>query len=93
MAETKILVVDDDPKILERFEEFLSKEGYAVETAKNGEIALEMLDRDYFDVALIDLNMPKMDGMTPSSTWSTTTPTPWASSSPDMPPFGMPWMR
>jgi len=64
MAETKILVVDDDPKILERFDEFLSKEGYTVETAKNGEIALEMLDHDFYDVALIDLNMPKMDGMT-----------------------------
>jgi DNA-binding NtrC family response regulator len=64
MTEYKILVVDDDPKILERLREFLENEGYAVETAKNGEIAGQMVDQDYYDLALIDLNMPKVDGMT-----------------------------
>jgi len=64
MTDYKILVVDDDPKILERLQEFLEKEDYTVETAKNGEIAGKMLDQDYYDLALIDLNMPKVDGMT-----------------------------
>ncbi|MCF8061392.1 MAG: response regulator, partial [Deltaproteobacteria bacterium] len=64
MTDYKILVVDDDPKILERLREFLQREGYVVETAKNGEIAGNMLDQDYYDLALIDLNMPKVDGMT-----------------------------
>jgi len=64
MAESKILVVDDDPKILERLQEFLNHEGYETHVAKNGEIATDLLDRDYYDLALIDLNMPKIDGMT-----------------------------
>jgi len=64
MTETNILVVDDDPKIRDRFNEFLTSEGYAVQTAENGELAMEILDRGFFDLALIDLNMPKVDGMT-----------------------------
>jgi len=63
MAEYKLLVVDDDPKILELLQEFLNREGYEVDVAKNGEIAMNMLDQDYYDLALIDLNMPKVDGM------------------------------
>ncbi len=64
MAENKILVVDDDPKIRDRFQEFLAREGYSVDTAKDGEVAKEMLDREFYDAALIDLNMPRVDGMT-----------------------------
>ena len=64
MPDSKILVVDDDPKILDRLKEFLDHEGYETHVAKNGEIATDMLDRDYYDLALIDLNMPKVDGMT-----------------------------
>ncbi|MFP4036859.1 MAG: sigma-54-dependent transcriptional regulator [Desulfobacteraceae bacterium] len=64
MAEHKILVVDDDPKIRERFQEFLSTEGYSVDTAKDGEAAKGMLDQDLYDAVLIDLNMPRVDGMT-----------------------------
>ncbi len=63
MAEYKLLVVDDDAKILELLQEFLNREGYDVDVAKNGEIAINMLDQDYYDLALIDLNMPKVDGM------------------------------
>ncbi|MFO7785825.1 MAG: sigma-54-dependent transcriptional regulator [Thermodesulfobacteriota bacterium] len=64
MTEYKILVADDDPKILQRLQEVLTREGYVVDIAKNGQIANDMLDQDYYDVALIDLNMPKIDGMT-----------------------------
>ncbi len=64
MTEYKILAVDDDPKILQGLQEVLNREGYVVDIAKNGQIATDMLDRDYYDLALIDLNMPKIDGMT-----------------------------
>ncbi len=64
MTDYRILVVDDDPKILDRLQESLQKEGYAVDKAKNGEIAEKMLDQEYYDLSLIDLNMPKIDGMT-----------------------------
>lgn len=63
MAKAKILVVDDELKIRESFSDILGLEDFEVETAQNGEEAIEMIDQDYYDVALIDLNMPKVDGM------------------------------
>ena len=63
MTIAKILVVDDEAKIREHFSDFLRREDYEVATAKNGEIAIEMIDEDIYDVVLIDLNMPKVDGM------------------------------
>ena len=64
MAETKILVVDDESKIREQFSEFLQHEGFEVDTAENGEIAINVLEQDFYDVVIIDLNMPRVDGMT-----------------------------
>ena len=64
MTEIKIMVVDDEAKIREYFCEFLEHEGFKVSTAENGEIAINMLQEDLYDVVLIDLNMPKVDGMT-----------------------------
>ncbi len=64
MAETKVLVVDDEAKIRDYFTEFLRRQNFDVATAENGEVAITMLEKDYYDVVLIDLNMPKVDGMT-----------------------------
>ena len=64
MVEAKVLVVDDEPKILDFFSDSLQREGFEVDTAQNGEIAINMIDQDFFDLALIDLNMPKVDGIT-----------------------------
>lgn len=64
MAEGKILVVDDEGKVREYFSEFLNHEGFEVDTAPNGEVALKMIEEEFYDIALIDLNMPKIDGMT-----------------------------
>jgi DNA-binding NtrC family response regulator len=63
MSDEKVLIVDDEAKIREYFSDFLKHEGFQVSTAKNGEIAIDMINQDYYDVALIDLNMPKVDGM------------------------------
>ena len=63
MAKAKILVVDDESKIRESFSDILALEDFEVDTAQNGEEAIEMIDQDYYDIALIDLNMPKVDGM------------------------------
>lgn len=63
MAKAKILVVDDELKIRESFSDILGLEDFDVDTAQNGEVAIEMIEQDYYDVALIDLNMPKVDGM------------------------------
>jgi DNA-binding NtrC family response regulator len=63
MAETKVLVVDDEAETRDFFSDFLTHEGFEVDTGQDGEIAIRMIDQDYYDVALIDLNMPKVDGM------------------------------
>ena len=63
MPEAKVLVVDDEAKIREYFSDVLHHEGFEVDTAQNGEIAINMIDQELYDVALIDLNMPKVDGM------------------------------
>ncbi len=63
MAKAKILVVDDEPKIRESFSDILSLEDFDVDTAQNGEEAINLIEEDLYDVALIDLNMPKVDGM------------------------------
>jgi DNA-binding NtrC family response regulator len=63
MAEVKVLVVDDEGKIRDHFSDFLDHEGFQVETAENGQVALNVIEEDYYDVVLIDLNMPKVDGM------------------------------
>lgn len=64
MTDIKILVVDDESKIRDLFADFLKSEGFTVECAENGEVALRKIDEGFYDVALIDLNMPKVDGMT-----------------------------
>ena len=63
MSKVKILVVDDEAKVREYFSDVLRHEDFDVNTAQNGEIAINMINQDFYDVALIDLNMPKVDGM------------------------------
>lgn len=58
----KILVVDDDPYILELVNIHLSQAGYAVEKAANGYQALELIENDIPDLAIVDVMMPGMDG-------------------------------
>ena len=58
----KILVVDDDPNILELVNIHLSQAGYTVMKAENGMEALELLNEDLPDLAVVDVMMPGMDG-------------------------------
>ena len=60
--ERKILVVDDDQELRENIGEILIDAGFAVTLAKNGEEALDLMDHHPFDVVLLDLIMPTMDG-------------------------------
>lgn len=59
----KVLVVDDDPAILEICSDLLRTEGYAVSVATNGAQALEQLGRNAPLVVLMDIMMPVMDGV------------------------------
>ena len=57
-----ILVVDDEPFIVRSLAFMLRKEGHEVSTAKNGQDALQLLREQIFDLAFIDIMMPKFTG-------------------------------
>jgi two-component system response regulator PilR (NtrC family) len=63
MLKEKILVVDDEKSMREFLEIMLRKEDYKVSLAPNGEEVLRLLERDIFDLVLLDIRMPKMDGI------------------------------
>src|SRR5690625_1077218 len=60
----KILVVDDDEKILQLVSIHLSREGFRVIKASNGQEALDVIEDDLPDLAVVDVMMPIMDGFT-----------------------------
>jgi two-component system KDP operon response regulator KdpE len=63
MTSARILVVDDEPQIRRVMKSTLTSEGYEVHDAKTGEDALEELRRERYDLVLLDMNMPGMNGL------------------------------
>lgn len=63
-AQRSVIVVDDDPAILDLVEMVLDEEGYTVRTASNGLEALDLLQSQQPSLVLLDLMMPVMDGWT-----------------------------
>ena len=63
MSAGRILIVDDDPQIRRVMRVTLTGQGYEVDDAKDGESALERLRAQRFDLVLLDMNMPGMDGL------------------------------
>lgn len=59
----RILVVDDDPAVLNFLERFLTKKFYQVFTAKNGTEAIEIVRRESLHLVLLDIRMPVMNGI------------------------------
>lgn len=57
-----ILIIDDDKYILSVFSRILSKQGYTVENAETGQEAMEMIEKKQFDLALIDVKLPDVEG-------------------------------
>ena len=57
-----ILLVDDDPKGLVVLEALLAFHGATTHTAWNGQVALELVQKETFDLVITDLSMPIMDG-------------------------------
>ena len=62
MEKQKILVVDDDPVILETIREALQQGGFETLTAENGNVALDMVKKIPFEAIILDRRMPVMDG-------------------------------
>ena len=58
-----ILVVDDERDICDLFQDILTQEGYQVFTATNGQEAISLGKQNRFDLALLDIKMPGMDGI------------------------------
>lgn len=58
----RILVVDDDEGIRKVLETILNEEGYIVETAKDGKEAIEKAKASFYNLALIDIRLPDMEG-------------------------------
>ena len=58
-----ILFAEDDLTLQRLVAEQLSEQGYSVTTADNGLQAIELLDRQQFDLALLDIRMPGKDGL------------------------------
>src|SRR5688500_20396505 len=62
MAKSPILVIDDDPAILDTVTEILEDEGYVVEQAMNGAEGLKALERIDPALVVLDMRMPVLDG-------------------------------
>ncbi|NUM55858.1 MAG: response regulator [Candidatus Hydrogenedentes bacterium] len=58
----KVLVVDDDPGVLDLLKAFLDTRGYTVETCRNGREALAVLETESFDLVISDIEMAEMNG-------------------------------
>lgn len=59
----KILIVEDDPALRDLYVQILTDEGYQVESAVDGQAGYEAMNRGGYDLVLLDLVMPKLDGI------------------------------
>jgi len=62
MTKPNILIVDDDEMVLIALNELLRPEGYEVHTSSRGSEALKKLDQDGYDLLMLDVIMPEMNG-------------------------------
>lgn len=59
----RILIVDDEPDITHLFDNYLTDLGYDVTAAVTPELAIELFEKENFDVAVLDINMPRISGL------------------------------
>jgi len=70
----RILVVDDDESVRKVLKTILEEEGYAVDTAENGKEAIEKSNTKFYNLALIDIRLPDMQGIQLLTAVKETTP-------------------
>jgi len=63
MTKKCILIIEDEPDILMLYKEFLAGAGFDVTTATNGEEGLTKIQEKKYDLILMDVMMPKVDGL------------------------------
>ena len=61
---SRILIVDDDPNLLVLLAEQLREDGFEIATARDGQEALRRLESGWPDLLIVDMMMPRMDGLT-----------------------------
>ena len=59
----KILIIDDEKESCAEIQEYFTEQGFIAETAFDGEAGLKKLRTNEFDVAIVDIRMPKMNGI------------------------------
>ncbi len=64
MEKRKLLIVDDEPIVRESLQHWFEEEGYDVTSESSGEGALSRVIKDHYDLYLLDMRMPDMDGLT-----------------------------
>ena len=60
----KMLCVDDNADLRESLADQFKMENFDVDTAEDGDIAVEKIKKNHYDIILLDVKMPRMDGMT-----------------------------
>jgi DNA-binding response OmpR family regulator len=58
----RILIIDDEHRIGQSYKELLSEEGFEVKYASTAQEATNLLIREHFDLVLLDINMPEING-------------------------------
>ena len=58
----KILIVEDEPEIRQLLASYLINEGYSVSEAEDGVAAIELFSKEKFDLLILDIMIPKIDG-------------------------------
>lgn len=59
----RVLIVDDDEEMCEELSDILGREGYEIETATDGGKALVLVERKAYDLVLLDLKLPSVEGL------------------------------
>lgn len=59
----KVLIVDDNHNIAETIADYLELEGMTIDCAYHGEAALNLVKENHYDVIIMDIMMPKLDGI------------------------------
>ena len=60
---SRILIVEDEENQRELYATELEEEGYEVDQAPNGEVAVKMVNQNNYDLVILDIRMPEMDGI------------------------------
>lgn len=64
MAENKKVLIAEDSSVIQNLtKKILMMQNYSIHSAKNGKQVMDVIEKEHFDIILMDINMPVMDGM------------------------------